>query len=322
MATAPRWEQFLSQVMNNDGHLIAFLQKCVGYTLTGDTREQALFLAYGGGSNGKSVFISTLLQLMGDYGKSTRTETLLSKKYDGIPNDVARLHGARLVAAVESEAGRRLAEALVKQLTGGDTICARFLRREFFEFRPTFKVWLAVNHKPTVRGTDHAIWRRIRPIPFTVTIPDEQQDKTLDDKLKTELPGILAWAVRGTHLWLQDGLTPPEAVKQATQTYREEMDVLGAFLRECCMVEPDAKETAASLYGTYKEAWCKESGEKPITKTAFGIALRERGLQAKVHRGAQHWFGVRLRTELDPVREDDVVVHGNAEREEVHLDAD
>jgi putative DNA primase/helicase len=313
-ATCPTWLAFLEQIMGGDQALITFVQKSVGYSLTGDTREQVIFLLYGSGANGKSTFLNILLKLLGEYGRSTRTETLLAKRYEGIPNDIARLASARVVTAVESEGGRRLAEALVKQLTGGDAICARFLHREYFEFSATFKVWIACNHKPVIRGTDHAIWRRIRLVPFTVTIPDQAQDKTLTDKPSAEMPGILNWALEGCRLWQQEGLMSPHAVSRATNAYREEMDALGAFLRECCVQEGGASETAAQLYGEYTE-WCKQSSEKAITKTAFGLALKERGLTAKVSGGARRWFGVRLRGLLDVDSDDEQAAPAGANTE-------
>ena len=194
-ATAPLWCAFLDRIMDGDLAMIAFLQRAVGYSLTGSTREQCMFIAHGPGANGKSVFLHTLRELVGDYGRDCPAETLLAKRDQAINNDVARLASARLVCAVETEDGKRFAESLVKALTGGDTITARFLHREFFEFVPQFKLWLATNHKPTIRGDDHAIWRRIRLIPFAVTIPEAEQDGDLGAKLAEERAGILKWAV-------------------------------------------------------------------------------------------------------------------------------
>ncbi len=293
-ATCPAWEAFLSQIMDGNAELVTFLQKAVGYSLTGITTEQCFFMLYGSGSNGKSTLLHIILLLLAEYAKTTRTETLLARRQDHIPNDIARLHGARLVAAVESDMERRLAEALIKQLTGGDVISARFLKREFFEFRPQFKVWMAVNHKPIVKGVDHAIWRRIRLLPFTKTIPDDAQDKNLADKLEAELPGVLAWAVRGCRLWVQEGLAPPRAVLAATQGYREEMDVLGDFIRELCIESPKVTEAVSELFKEYT-AWCDESEERKVSKKAFGTALKERGFAACRVKGGRGYRGIRLR---------------------------
>ena len=228
--------------------------------------------------------------------KRTSTETFLVKKGQTIPNDVAALRGARLVAAVEVEAGRRLAEVLVKEMTGGDTISARFMRAEWFEFKPEFKIFLATNHKPVIRGTDHAIWRRIHLVPFNVQVPDDEQDKELADKLKAELPGILNWALDGCILWQDAGLNPPEEVQAATQEYREEMDVLGDWLAECCIVAPGASALAKDLYSSYSK-WAEDNGEKkPTTRKAFASSLKERQFERKTGKGnAAKWGGIGLR---------------------------
>jgi putative DNA primase/helicase len=271
-----------------------FLQRAVGYSLTADIREQCFFLLYGAGSNGKSTFIKTISALFADYARTTPVETLLVRHGNNIPNDVARLKGARFVSAVETEGGKRLAESLVKQLTGGDKVAARFLHREFFEFEPTFKLWLAVNHKPKIRGTDHAIWRRIRLIPFTVTIPDSEQDKDLPEKLREELPGILRWAVEGCLWWQRDGLGTPEVVKAATAGYQTEMDVVGNFLAECTESENGATVTTKELYDSYMR-WCEQAGEKPITKRDLGTHLSERGFESARNWQGRFWQGLSLR---------------------------
>lgn len=206
------------------------MQKAVGYSLTGSTEEQCLFILHGTGANGKSTFLNTISTMLGDYARQTPTDALLVKRGDGLSNDVARLHGARLVSAVEVEGGRRLAEAQVKQLTGGDLIAARFLYQEFFEFRPAFKLFLGVNHTPVIQGTDHGIWRRIHLVPFTVTIAKEDQDKRLGEKLRAERSGILRWAVEGGLAWQAEGLEPPLVVSMATEEYRAEMAILARFL--------------------------------------------------------------------------------------------
>ncbi len=293
-ARCPTWERFLKEIMEGDQELVRFLQKAIGYSLTGSTSEQCLFILYGTGANGKSTLLSTLRSLLGDYARQTPTDTLLVKRGNTIPNDIARLRGARLVSAVEAEDGRRLAEALVKQLTGGDTITARFLHREFFEFETTFKIFLAVNHKPIIQGTDYAIWRRIRLIPFNVAIPEQEQDKGLPEKLRKELPGILRWAVEGCIGWQKEGLDVPAAVKRATATYREEMDVIASFIKEWCVVNEEERETAANLYEAYVK-WCEEAGEQPLSKSQFGVRLTEKGFKRKRSKRERYYLGIALR---------------------------
>jgi len=292
-AKAPTWEAFLQRIMAGNEDLIGFLQRAVGYSLTGDTREQVFFICYGTGANGKSTFLEALSAALGDYAQKTPTETLLTKRGGGIPNDVARLRGARMVTAVEAEEGRHMAESLVKQMTGGDTVAARFLHQEFFEFVPAFKLWLATNHKPVIRGTDYAIWRRIRLIPFTVTIPEEDQDHGLGEKLKAELPGILAWAVRGCTEWQKNGLGTPSEVSQATDAYRAEMDVLGSWLDSCCTLGPTASGRAGELYNSYKE-WCAVSGERATGSKTFWQALEERGFDKARDTKGVFYIGIGL----------------------------
>jgi putative DNA primase/helicase len=290
-ATCPLFLKFLNRIMGGNLGLINFLQKILGYSLTGSTREQCLFFLYGLGANGKSTLLEVVQSLWGDYATRTSSETFLAKKPGGIPNDVAALRGARLAAAVEVEQGRRLAEVLVKEMTGGDTISARFMRAEWFSFKPQFKIFLATNHKPIIRGTDFAIWRRIRLIPFTVQIPKEEQDRDLPEKLRGELPGILNWAMAGCLQWRFGGLEPPKEVDDATQDYRAEMDVLGDFIAERCILDPGADATAAELYKSYT-SWAEENGEKrPLTQRAFGMSLTERGFERGKGTGNK---GIRL----------------------------
>jgi putative DNA primase/helicase len=299
-ATCPRWDAFLLRAMGGNERLVAFLQRAVGYSLTGHTNEQVLLLMYGVGANGKSTFLETLRALLADYAAITDFTTFLKRDGEGARNDLARLVGTRFVSAVEAEAGKPLAEALVKQLTGGDTITARFLFREFFDFRPQFKIWLAANHKPHISGSDHGIWRRIRLVPFTVTIPEPERDPKLTQKLTEELPGILAWAVRGCLAWRDQELGLPDEVRSATDAYRDEMDVYGGFLDELCVAGGSATITAKELYEAYTR-WCDSNGEKPRSQKALASGLRERGFEAaKGTKGTRIWRGLRLRREGDP----------------------
>jgi putative DNA primase/helicase len=303
-AACPIFEAFLSRIFGERPALIAFVQRAVGYALTGDTREQALFLCWGTGANGKTTLMETMRAMLADYATTAAADTLLARKHDGTTamNDLSTLQGARLAVAVESDMGRRLAEALVKQLTGGEAIKVKRLYADVYAITPTFKLWIGTNHKPVIRGTDHAIWRRIRLIPFDVTIPDEQQDKNLPDKLKTELPGILRWAVDGCRAWQHGGLGVPDEVRSATADYRADMDILEDFLGECCVVEAEALVAVSDLYSTYLD-WAKQSGEIALSKKVLGLHLEERGFAPTRSSSSRRWQGLRLRTSLDDADE-------------------
>jgi P4 family phage/plasmid primase-like protien len=294
-AAAPTWETFLERVLPGDD-LRTFVQRAAGYSATGDTSEQCMFIHHGPGANGKSTFQETLAAALGDYAMRTPTETLLVKRSGGVPNDIARLKGARFVTASETEEGRRLAESLVKDLTGQDTISARFMWAEWFDFKPTHALHLSTNHKPEIRGTDPAIWRRIRLIPWAVTIPPAEQDRRLAEKLRGELPGVLAWIVRGCLAWQREGLRAPEEVRRATKAYRAEMDVLAAFLADCCVRDEDEEAFAGELWGAWKR-WCEETGEQAGTQKRFGGRLAERGFlnHRDSRTGRKAWSGLSLR---------------------------
>ncbi|MDZ4278289.1 MAG: phage/plasmid primase, P4 family, partial [Dehalococcoidia bacterium] len=229
-AECPRWLRFLEEVFRGDHDLIDYIGRSVGYSLTGDTREQCLFLCYGSGSNGKSVFLSTLRAVAGGYAYNSPFSTFELDKRASIPNDVAALAGRRLVTSSETNEGTRLNEARLKALTGGDAMTARFLHGEFFTFEPVAKFWLAVNHRPLVTDDSYGFWRRVRLIPFTRVFKGEEDDQQLAETMRAELPGILAWAVRGALEWRRRGLAPPDAVLLATETYRSDSDPLAPFL--------------------------------------------------------------------------------------------
>lgn len=293
-ARSPTWCKFIDRVMGGDQDLAAFVQRAVGYSLTGDTSEQCLFFLYGSGKNGKSTFTETLMTLLSDYAQKAPTDMLMMRQNGGaIPNDVARLPGARFVVAAEIEEGRRLAESMIKDLTGGDRLIARFMRQEFFEFTPTHKLWVYGNHKPVIRGTDEGIWRRIRMVPFTVIIPPEERDPHLKNKLRAELAGILTWAVQGCLDWQSGGLTAPAAVAQATTAYRVEMDVIGAFIDDCCITGSSVAAPAGALYAAY-QAWCKEGSEYAVNQRRFGMQLAERGFERFRSNGQWRWRGLGL----------------------------
>ncbi|MGN4562264.1 phage/plasmid primase, P4 family [Bacillus cereus group sp. MYBK5-2] len=283
-AECPNWKAFLESIFKThtgeaDHELINYLQKAIGYSLTGVTKEQVMFFLFGNGRNGKSTFINIIQDLLGDYGRQTNSDTFLKKRNDsGINNDVARLDGARFVSAVESEEGQQLSEALVKQITGGEKMSARFLRQEYFEFTPEFKVFFTTNHKPIVKGSDEGIWRRIMLIPFTVTIPKDKIDYDLPDKLAKEMSGVLRWAVEGCMKWQAEGLRAPEAVKAATAEYREDMDILGPFIDENCIVYSTARVEAKLLYENYTK-WCYQNNEMDLKNRAFYRQLEVRGFK-------------------------------------------
>jgi putative DNA primase/helicase len=295
-AAAPTWIEFLNRIAGGRLDLVEFLRRACGYILTGLTREQVMFLLYGKGANGKSTFIGTLHDLLGDYGRQAPSDVLLAKRNDSHPTGIAGLQGARLVSVVEVDEGRRLAEGIVKQMTGGDRVAARYMRQDFFEFTPTFKIALACNHKPVIRGTDLAIWRRIRLIPFDVTIPTEEQDRNMAGKLRAELPGILAWAVKGCMEYQREGLRPPPDVLAATDAYRADSDVLGAFITERCATGADEWITKDELFRNYV-SWCEASGESSISKHRFGGRLSERDGIAddRDHNRGRFWRGIGLR---------------------------
>lgn len=272
----PTWEKFLSTVMGGKVRLIEYLQRVAGYCLTGDVSEQSLWFFHGAGANGKSTFLMTLLALMGDYGLQAVSDLLLAKNHEAHPTERADLMGRRLVATIEAEQGKRLAEALMKQLTGGDRVRARKMRQDFFEFDATHKIILCANHKPVVRGQDHGVWRRIKLVPFTVTIPDSEKDPHLLDKLKGELPGILAWAVRGCLSWQQGRMAEPDEVKIATADYRAEQDLLAGFLDEVCILCNTAKVQCNTLYEAYR-AW---SGDGLTTRRGFSVLMTTKGYRS------------------------------------------
>lgn len=296
-ATCPSWLAFLDRIMAGNARLIRFLQRAIGYSLTGLTTERCLFILWGSGANGKSTLLETIRTLTGDYAVTTPTDTLMVRRTEtSASNDLATLKGARFVSASEAEEGRRLAESRIKNLTGGDEITARFLYGEFFQFKPEFKIWLATNHKPIIRGSDEGIWDRIKLIPFEVRIPPEERDATLRFTLDAERAGILTWAVRGCLEWQRDGLGAPVEVEAARSEYRSEMDILGAFIGDCCEIGEYYREPASSLYRDYAK-WCEDNGERPITQRSLGLQLAERGFESiKATGGQRMWTGIRLIT--------------------------
>ena len=276
-ALAPKWNAFLKRVLP-DEQLRNYVQRCVGYSLTGSVGEQCLFLCQGGGQNGKSVFRELLLALVGDYGSVLPVSALMTQTTNNASPEVAGLRGVRFSAASESEEHDRLAESQVKRLTGGDTLTARHLHKGYISFEPTHKLWLLTNHLPNIYGDDPAIWRRIRVIPFDVTIPDSERDNHLTGKLLKELPGILNWAIDGCRDWQQQGLTPPQSIIARTEAYRAEQDVLSNWLGERCELKPSSSCRLADLFHDYK-CWAATEGFMPLGRKKFGQRLQDRGFQ-------------------------------------------
>lgn len=293
-AECPTWERFIATITGGDIELADYLQAALGYTLTGRVTEQCLFFLYGTGQNGKGVYTETAKRLLCDYGQ-TAPETLFTKdRNPGATNDVARLAGCRMAIAAELDEGAAFAESRIKALTGGDTITARMLYHEFFDFAPSHKFWISGNHKPTVKGTDHGIWRRLRLVPFTVRIPEDQKDPDLASKLAAELPGILNWAIAGCLRWQREGLRVPQCVKAATEAYRAEEDIIGQFLDEATEGRADARTGRTELYRAYQE-WAEGEGiNHPLTARRFNRQVEERGFRWVKSHGTQVWEGIAI----------------------------
>lgn len=295
----PTWLRFLDSIMGGDQDLVAFLQRAVGYCLTGSIREQKMFICYGKGANGKSTFMETIRHIMGDYATTVGINTFVDRKEGSIPNDLAALAGVRMVVCSENKKGAVLEESLIKLVTGGDPISARFLNKEFFDYIPAFKLWFLTNHKPVIIGEDEGVWRRPLLIPFTVTIPKEQRNQDLPQILQKEACGIMKWALDGLKEWRRIGLAPPPAVLAATEEYRREMDVLADFLVECCDVDEGVRSSRASnkeVYARYRK-WAEEQGLRERSQKWLSTALKDRSFEQDSSRsdGQRWWIGFSLK---------------------------
>lgn len=297
----PTWLRFLETATNGDAELIGFLQRMAGYCLTGSTRDHALFFVYGTGGNGKGTFLNTIQWVMGDYSRSAPADMFTERKNDAHTTELARLMGARLVAAQETEEGKRWAEAKIKALTGGDPVTARFMRQDDFEFIPQFKLVMTGNHKPGLRNVDEAIKRRLHLIPFTVTIPAEKRDTALAEKLRAEAGGILAWAIEGCQQWLAGGLKPPAAVLAATAEYLEQQDAIGVWLEECCETHPHWSAKSSDLYASYK-AHSERSGEFALPMKRWVAAMEGKGFTSKKAKAGMIYSGVKVKLDEDEYR--------------------
>lgn len=306
-AKCPRWLEFLDEIMGGDKELIGFLQRAVGYAMTGHTTEQCLFFLYGRGRNGKSTFVETIRAMLGDYGSHTDFATFLDRPGDTARADLARLRGDRMVTAGEPPLGKRFDEGVVKAMTGGDRITCRHLYGDFFEYTPEYKIFLCANVKPTIRGQDDGIWRRFRLIPFTVQIPEERKDLQLGAKLRAEWPGILRWAAEGARDWYENGLQPPVSVLEATDAYRQEMDAIGQFIRDRFHIGPGfAGVPVSEVYEIYQE-WTKSHGEYAMSQRKLSKMLKERGYSSKKIGGVRKYedWGIRDFVNNPAVDEDD-----------------
>jgi putative DNA primase/helicase len=291
------WLKFLNRLFDNDSDLIAFIQRAIGYTLTGSVSEQCMFILIGTGANGKSTFLKTLHHLFGDYAASIPIQALMEQRNGSVQtNDLAYLVGKRFVSALEGERGQRLAESKIKMMTGGDRISCRALYQDYFEFDPQFKLWLATNTLPSISGTDDAIWRRIMVIPFPITIPPGERDQKLGDRLAMELPGICQWAMQGLRDWRTQGLNPPLRVLQSTGNYREDNDTVGQWLEAACVQAPELRATMKELYDSYR-SWCENSSVEAMQNSCFGKELTRRGFKTAKTRTGNGRMGIGIKHE-------------------------
>jgi putative DNA primase/helicase len=298
----PMWMRFLDEVTAGDVDLQSYLRRIAGYSMTGLTTEHVLFFLYGTGFNGKGVFLDTLLGVWNDYAMVAPMDMFVESPTDRHPTELAMLRGVRLVIAQEVGEGRHWDEAKLKALTGGDRIRARFMRQDFFEFVPKFKLMIAGNHKPSLRGVDEAIRRRIHLIPFTVTIPESRRDRDLAKKLRAEWPGILMWALGGCLEWQRVGLAPPDAVTAATENYLLAEDSFGCWIDERCVTGPERFGVGAHLWQSWR-AWAEAAKEQTGTRKSFAQTLEARGYEAGKKRHERGYKGIDLdRIWEEPVR--------------------
>jgi P4 family phage/plasmid primase-like protien len=292
-AQAERFERFLSEIFDGRESLVGFLRRYAGSSASGLTKDRAFVILHGVGKNGKTTLLELLRGVMGDYARDTPIESIMQSKYEGVGNDVAALRGARFVTASESDKGKKLAVAKIKKLVGSDTVKARFLFQEFFEFKPELKLWIATNHKPVIEETTEAIWDRVHLLPFDVRFEGDDEDDKLLDKLQAESAGVLAWIVQGCLEWQRDGLNPPEEVQTATDEYRSEMDPVRRFLDEQCDIVEGVSVRYSELWERWVE-WANAEEENPGTQTAMGRRLREGGFK-KEKIGVIYYLGLALK---------------------------
>src|SRR5699024_6159145 len=291
----PLWEDFLNQIFDGDKQLINYIKRAVGYSLSGSTEEQMMFILHGNGRNGKSVFLDIITEMLGNYTTNIQPQAIMVKQQSNNASpEIAKLDGARLVTTTEPNEGMRFDEGLIKQLTGGDRVTARFLHENEFEFTPQFKLWMATNHKPFIRGTDDGIWRRMAIIPFTVQIPKHRIDKNLKYKLRREMTAILNWAVEGYAEWQRIRLSEPKTITEQRNEYRTEMDVTELFIEECCNRKSKGREKAKNLYNAYSQ-WAKENNQYSMNSTKFGKEMSNKF--QKIRSNGSWYVGLELKDE-------------------------
>jgi putative DNA primase/helicase len=301
-APHPMLDQHLAVCHSDNEGVIHFLHKAFGYSLTGAMTEDCFFLNYGQGRNGKSTMLEAVQHVMGEYAAMAAPETFMAKNRDGgIPNDLAALHGARFVIAIETGEGKRMAESVIKQITGGDRITARYLFSEYFTYQPSFKLWIGTNHPPTIRSNNVGIWSRVRMIPWNARLDLLPiYDNTFRERLPyEEATGILAWLVRGCLLWQSEGLGTPPEIEQATSDYRIDQDVLAGFISECCASEGLIKTSV--LYKAYV-GWCQRTGEVPIRNVTFKQRMLERGIRQVIRDGYPTWLDISLAVDINSLQ--------------------
>ncbi len=290
----PTWMKFLDRATGGDKDLQSFLKRMCGYSLTGEVREHALFFVYGTGGNGKGTFLNTITSIMGDYQKVSGAEVFTESNNDRHTTELARLQGARLVTAQETEEGKRWAESRIKILTGGDPITARYMRQDDFTYMPQFKLVIVGNHKPSFRSVDEAIRRRLHLIPFTAVIPKEEKDPLLAAKLKAESAGILSWMIEGCVEWEKMGLNPPAIVKEKTEEYLGAEDSLQLWLDECCEIGIGFTKSA-TLFASWSK-WCDDAGEYVGTQKRLLARLETRGIQiGQKFQGQRGCSGIKMK---------------------------
>jgi putative DNA primase/helicase len=301
-AKCPKWTAFLERIFAGDQELISFIQRAIGYTLTGSVDEHCLFFLYGTGANGKSTFLEVLRMLMGEYYTTTSIEAMLALDTHsaGATPYVAAMVGMRMAMASEMPEGRRFNESLIKDITGGGTISARHLYGAPFQFQPSHTMWISGNHKPRITGTDEGIWRRIRMIPFTVTIPEHERRPMTEilEEMREELPGILAWAVHGSITWYDWGLPRSQTIDRATMEYRGEEDIVARFISDECVINRNASTVKHKLFAAWQE-WTEQESEKAAngwSQRRFTEQLKRKGVELG-GMGRMLYLGIALRTD-------------------------
>jgi putative DNA primase/helicase len=288
----PLWDAFLTRVTAGETELTGFLQRFLGYCMTGHVHEHVLVFLYGKGANGKSVFVNTVSRIFGDYAAVAPMEMLLASKFDRHPTEIARLRGVRLVTASETQQGRAWDEAKIKNLTGSDRLTGRFMRQDFFDFAPQFKLLICGNYKPSLRNVDEAIRRRLLLVPLTVQIPEAERDTGLPKKLETEWPAILRWMIDGCLAWQRGGLQVPKIVRDASAEYFSDQDALGEWLEARTAAQHDVFTPTNTLFGSWRQ-WCEPRNLPVGTQTAFADSLKERGFEKKRREHSRGFLGIR-----------------------------